>query len=428
MSFNLKILCAVLLIGIIIVTLLAQYPESKEATLIESVSSAEVLIQATGIYRSPEKSERKAQKDVDENGVTEAIKDAKKAAVYFLLFGGTDPILRTAEERQKFDRYAETYFNLDQISHYIAWEQSLLQKKIKLENGTVLKIVKDLKINKEVLTRDLESDGIISSREELTQAFGNPFIMVIPETARNENPIDFLQTNAEAKHAASVIESYLTARKYDVVVPDQQARLNELSDAQFMLGGQETDYAHQLALSIGSDVYITFAGKSETSGYGTQKYSIMARAYESTTGRLLGTETGYSQARQGEVLVSVEEAMNDAIDKVLSRINSYWVDDLNRGIQYKVFVRISPEFDAEMLEEIQFAFADAVDEISKNAKENIVTDQTLDYIIWCDPAKFSRSSNVYRSLKKAFEDQGLDATIKRVNINRKLLTLSIESI
>ena len=46
----------------------AQMPVSKEATLIEAVSSSEWLIEATGKYTSPEKKEKKAKKDVDKNG------------------------------------------------------------------------------------------------------------------------------------------------------------------------------------------------------------------------------------------------------------------------------------------------------------------------------------------------------------------------
>ena len=71
----------------------SQVPLSKEATLIEAVSSSEWLLEATGKYMSSEKSERKAKKDVVKNGITRATDDAKKAVVYFVLFGGTDPLI-----------------------------------------------------------------------------------------------------------------------------------------------------------------------------------------------------------------------------------------------------------------------------------------------------------------------------------------------
>ena len=128
-----------------------QAPLSKEATLIEAVSSSEWLLEATGKYMSPEKKERKAKKDVDKNGITKATDDAKKAVVYFVLFGGTDPLISTPQERQKFDQNEAFYFDMSNVSRYISWEESALQKKIKISGGKGLKIVKRFKINKTIL-------------------------------------------------------------------------------------------------------------------------------------------------------------------------------------------------------------------------------------------------------------------------------------
>ena len=63
---------------------IAQLPVSKQATLIESVSSSEVMIEATGIYNGKGKRDKHKIKDVTQNGVKKATLDAKKAAVYFV--------------------------------------------------------------------------------------------------------------------------------------------------------------------------------------------------------------------------------------------------------------------------------------------------------------------------------------------------------
>ena len=170
------------------------------------------------------------------------------------------------------------------------------------------------------------------------------------------------------------------------------------------LGDREEDYAYQLALSIGSDIYINFLVQ-EDAGYGTKKYALTVRAYETTTARLLGTETGYSQGRKGELMVSVEEAMNDAIDKVLARVTEYWKKDVDKGIQYKLIFNLSTDFDEDEIEEIQFALMDAIEEMSNSSKENIVTNQTVDYLIWCDAEKYNKSSKVYRYVKKYFKNE-----------------------
>ena len=179
-------------------------------------------------------------------------------------------------------------------------------------------------------------------------------------------------------------------------------------------------------MSIGSDVYIEFSGVQEDAGYGTKKYAMVVRAYETTTARLLGTETGYSQGRKGELMVSVEEAMNDAIDNVLSRITNYWKKDVDRGIQYKLIFNISTDFDEDQIEEIQFALMDAIEEMSKSSKENIVTNQTVDYLIWCDPNKYDKSSKVYRYVKKYFKKEETEGILRKITVNRKMILLKVD--
>ena len=405
---------------------IAQLPVSKQATLIESVSSSEVMIEATGIYNGKGKRDKHKIKDVTQNGVKKATLDAKKAAVYFVLFGGTDPLIATSQERQKFDQYESFFFDKDNVGNYISYEDVQIQKKVKVSGGTGLKIVKRFKVNKAILTKDMETRNIIAARADLAETIGNPFIMVLPAVQRGQSPIDMLRTNPEVKHAAAVVESYLTARMYDVIVPEQQATMESLNEAQMDLEGREEDYAYQLALSVGSDVYIDYSGSIEDAGYGTKKYAMIVRAYETTTARLLGTETGYSQGRQGEVMVSIEEAMNDAVDKVLSRITNYWKSDVEKGIQYKLIFNLSSDFDEDQVEEIQFAIMDAIEAMSKRSKENVVTKQTIDYLIWCDPEKYDKSSKVYRYVRKFFRDEETEGTLRQVNVNRKMILLKVD--
>lgn len=404
----------------------AQLPESKQATLVESVSSSEVMIEATGIYSGVGGSDRRKKDDVEENGVARATLDARKAAVYFVLFGGTDPLISTPQERQKFDVQLTYFFNEKVVGSYISYEDLQVIKKIKIDEGRGLKIVKRFKVNKEIMIKDLEARQILEARSDLAESLGNPFIMVLPAVQKGENPIEKLTTDPILKHAASVVESYLTARQYEVVVPEQQAALEGLSSAQMDLENRDEDYAYKLALSIGSDVYITFSGILEDAGYGTKKYTMNVRAYETTTARLLGTETGYSQGRRGEVTVSVEEAMNDAIDKVLNRINNYWKKDLKDGVQYKLIISLSSNLSEDDVEDIKFALMDVMENVAKKSKENISTKQTLDYLIWCNPEKFNKSSNIYRALKKHFKDEKTPGVLKDINVNRKMILLKVD--
>ena len=414
------ILSMMIMLSIIPTMIYAQLPESKQATLIEAVSSSEVLVEATGIYTHKKKGE------VEKFGVTRATDDAKKAAVYFVLYGGTDPLLKNQPELDRMQANISFFFNMDNVNRYISYEDTQLKSKVMMDKGLGVKITKRFKVNKEVIRRDLENFKIVDSRQEVAEALGKPQLMVIPEVAKGKNPVDELRNNPVLKHAASVVESHLTAKQYEVLVPQQMESINSLNEAQQMLGDRQDDVAYKLALSIGSDVYVTYSGAYEDAGYGTKKFSMNVRAYETTTGRLLGTETGYSQARQGESLLSIEEAMNGAIDAVLSRIDTYWREDLKNGVQYKLVISINPSFSEDDVLDIQDLFMDTAKKVSKRSKENIATKQTMDYLIWCDPAKYDSSRRLFRDIRKEFDASSYGSKIKPININRKLILLKID--
>ena len=386
-------------------------PVSKEASLFEVYSSSEWTIKATGIG--------KKNKDAEA--------DARKAALYFVLFGGTDPILRTEEDRRKFEPIQEQMFEPSNVAKYISWEARGYLDRRRTSDKKV-KLTKLIRINVKMLKEDLAAKGIIKLARDLAQEVGLPMIMVIPEVPKGENPIEHLSSDPMAKHAARVIESYLTARQYEVVVPEQMEALQALSEAQESLKGFEEDYSYQLALSIGSDVYITYSTdiKTRTIGSSTVRKAIVSvRAYETTTARLLGTETGYSVERPSPEEAVLEEAINDAVDKVLSRINAYWNEDLKRGVQYKLIVRIGEDFDEDEVEDISFAISDLIDRFCNYSKENVVTESTLDYLVWAKMDKFEKSSKLYRAMRKAFPQEFEDGKLRRININRKLILLKV---
>lgn len=398
------------ILGISIVYSQKNLPVSREATFIESYSPTEVTIRASGIGKNNQAAEI----------------DGRKAAIYYVLIGATDPILQTPEERKAFESIQDEIFNERNISKYITFESTEYESRVKLADGRV-KITKYYRVNKKLLTDDLIAKNIIKPKEEITEAIGLPFIMVVPEAPKGVSPVDLLRSDRLLKKGAEVIESYLTARKYDVQVPEQMETLSELAQAQAGLKGIEEDYAYQLALAIGSDVYITYNVKVEKRYIGSTEYRkaiVAARAYETTTARLLGTETGYSGEYAVPEEAVVEEAMNDAIDKVLSRIMAYWKDDLARGLQFKLLFRITGNFDEDMHDEILMATETALKKLCNRTKQNVVTDQTMDYIVWVDPKKYNSPLALYRDIRKQIET-AVPVKVKRINANRKLLILEV---
>jgi len=428
------IIVTIIIISLVLpgLALASNLPRSQQATLIESVSPSEIAVRATGLGHW-EKGDGK-KKDLDNYLLEQALVDARKAAVWFVLFGGADPLLKNAPERTAFTPLQEEFFDITNIQRFIAWEgQDLInrvKREIKKNAEYELTVEKAFKINKQAVQEELSKRGILPAREELAEALGNPFIMVLPAVKKGENPIAFIQSNQDISHAAKVIEGYLTARQYDVVVPEQQAALSELAAAQGMIKGLDEDPSYALALSIGSDVYITYEVTLESAPRNTKKAVVNVRAYETTTARLLGTETGYSPTAQATDKALIENALNDAIDKVLARIAEYWKNDMQNGVQYRIIVSLAQGFAPDDVENIQMAFLDAWDKLTKNQryKENIVTAQTLDYLVWCDPGQFRQSTRLYQKIKLFIDAAFPAGKTSQININRKMLLLKVDKL
>ncbi|RJP81450.1 MAG: hypothetical protein C4524_01815 [Candidatus Zixiibacteriota bacterium] len=393
-------------------------PKLKQATFVESYSPTEWTVRAAGLGsgRGGKKQEMAA------------LEDARKSAVYFVLYMGTDPLLSTDDERRRFDDVAESFFEINNVMKYLAWESEEYSQRVKTADGKQTRIEKSFRINVGLLREDLISRGVLMATADLTAELGNPQLLVIPEVPRGGNPLEEMEQRPEVKQAARAIESYLTARRYEVIVPEQQDFLNNYGETMQMISSSDEDLAYRIALAVGSDVYITYTVDLERRYQGSsevKKAMVTVRAFETTTARLLGTETGYSFERPSADEVVTEEAIHDAIDKVLARINAYWKEDLQRGVQYKVVFTITGKFDRRQIEAIQDALADVIAGVSNRNKENVATDQTVDYLIWAKPDKYTQARDLYRDLRDEFGAEVSNAALERRQLNRKLLLLQV---
>lgn len=409
----------------LVITAQDNLPESREAVLVETTSPTEVMVRAKGIgHHNP----RGWFKKPDPKVMNERAEvDALKSAFYFLLFNAETPILQTPQEKSAFQSAEDLFFDPENLNKYVSWSSPNYQSRVRLDK-TSLAIEKTYKINKRLLTDDLIDQGIIAAREDLLAKVGLPEIMVLPQTAGDASPLDRL-SDPEYRKGAEVIESYLSARQYEVIVPEQAQAINSMQQTAAFMSGVSDDYSYQLALAIGSDIYVTYSINVESRRIGStrvSKASAGVRAYETTTARLLGSETGYSEERPGGELPLVEEAMNNAIDQMLGQITTYWKNDLQDGIQYKVVFSLGSGFDGSTAEDIAWGIGDLFKTLTANYKENVITGQTLDYLIWCSPDQYQRSSDVYRAIKEGYLNAGLPGTVERSAINRKLLLLKVK--
>jgi hypothetical protein len=120
----------------------------------------------------------------------------------------------------------------------------------------------------------------------------------------------------------------------------------------------------------------------------------------------------------------VEEAINGAITNVLARITEFWVEDTRRGIQYKLILNVTGNFSQRQLTDLQFAVSDAVAETFATSREVIVTDATMDYLVWTTNPAHSSSMNIFRDLRTKLSRH---TDVQRININRKLIVLGLDN-
>jgi hypothetical protein len=430
MTTSMKIILPAVTLAILsagnLVSAQGNLPESREATFVEANGSTEVLVRAKGIGGASGLFGFK-----EDESLKLAEMDARKSAVYFVLHGGAglDGVLRTDEEKSKFQPYQNDFFANDNIMKYIAWEASSFDSRVKMAGGEKLKVEKQFRINKKAIVDQLIQRGIIASVQEVAEEIGLPTLMALPAVKPGENPLDMLRSDPLLRQGAATIESYLTAKKYSVIAPDQAEQIFQQQKAQMSLKGADEDMSYAIALSVGSDVYITYSIAMENRRVGSSevhKASVSVRAYETTTARLLGTETGYSEESAAPPAALVEAGITNALNNVMSRINSYWADDMKNGVQYKVIFNVTGKFDADAKDELSPAAFLTLKKLCNRVKENVVSDKTMDYLVWVTNQDFQNSSLFFVALKKEFGQNFAQGKLRKVNANRKLLMLAVE--
>jgi len=213
------------------------------------------------------------------------------------------------------------------------------------------------------ITKKEEKDYSESPHAELIEeAIDNLIYLVYfePDKKRIEDEYARLCVNR--------VNNYLANRGYEYV---DLARITEIRDEYYKLYEEtqgSVSVVQLIAQALNADVYIVVDGIVEDAGKEGDIHfasaSIDLKAFESATGRGLGTETGYSgklglasgmdAAKRKGVEVAVEKATEPVID--LSR--DYMIKAFEDGIRYEVVAQGIPDY--KMLR----VFTDAVRETS----------------------------------------------------------------
>ncbi|MGI6393235.1 MAG: DUF6175 family protein [bacterium] len=282
-------------------------PASYEASFVESSGTGEMMIKATGLGCTME----------------EATNEAKKTAIWFVLEGGDKPILKSPAEKTKAMGLAQQMYANN--AKYIRWTSDI---KGKSKQGNKTKLTYLIKIDVAMITEELVASEIIASSEDLGEQIGMPTISVFADKGGDY-----------AKTAVAVIQEYFTDHSFEVYKADQGDKVNKLVGKISALEGADTDPMHDMALSLGSDIYAKVNYSGGAGSMGTAKASVVVEVYETASGKMLGSTTGYSAERRvTDPNALVQEATNDASSKILSQIKKEWMEMAKKGKPFKITV------------------------------------------------------------------------------------------
>jgi hypothetical protein len=324
-------------------------PTSRQGTLVESYSANEVMIRAVGMGVN----------------VEEARMDARKAAIWYALFGGTTGLLSTAEQKQAFLAHeAETYQN---AMKYIALEGKVVSSQMEEKTQRIERL---FRVNLEQLRADLTAKGVLTSTAELANNLANPTISVIAK-----NP------QGQGRHAIGVFSEYLQDQGFNVVVMDATQKINDIVKQAATLSGQ-LDPTYLLALQTGSDIYITLdtdLTSQKIANNTVSQATVTATAYYTSTGQQIGASTGYSPERANvSPAGATAEAANDTANKVLEQIRRSWQKETTKGRAFKVVITSAPE-----LGDQSRSIHQLVNQACPNPRRNAAGTHSFDYTLTC---------------------------------------------
>ncbi len=288
--------------------LLGAPPISKMCTYEGSHSGNMVKVRCTGIGYDD----------------TSAMIDAKKAASWYVV----SRILKTREERERFSKISQEFYK--RYNTFVASVHT--DGKIEVDDDGRILVKAILEVNRGHIIEFLKDFGV-TDHQEMLEEIGNPTIAVVARWKTHDQAWNAFVLNAA--------KEYLTERRYNAIdLQDGIRNLDKLGQKILKLEGLPGDPKTRAAMMMGADIFIKVSAHNRVSGpYVKGVASIIA--YETTTGRLLGSSSAFGKEyplRAGRQFQTVKQAIQNAMDNVLQQVLGYWKGDVVKGNRFFVII------------------------------------------------------------------------------------------
>jgi hypothetical protein len=321
----------------------------------------------TGCATHPVRVEEGEVTRVSENGVGKArwFEDALNIAFVDAMKKVVTEIIGTEREKRNTDRIKTYMYDISE-TYILNYE---VTDKVKSGRDTI--VYATVTFNKDKVEESIRTLGIEIPQKKVVKDYtGSPYEPLIGEALDNLTYLVYFEPKKKriqdeyARLCVNRVNNYLANKEYEYV---DLERINEVKEEYFMLY-EETQGAvsvvQLIAQALNADVYIVVDGIVEGEGKKGNVYfasaSIDLKAFESATGRGLGTETGYSgrlglaSGLDAAKRKGVEVAVEKAVEPVIELARNYMYKAFEDGIRYEVVVQGIPDYTLTM------TFSDAI--------------------------------------------------------------------
>ena len=305
----------------------------------------------------PRVEEREAAAETTQNGVGKARRFEDARAIAF-----RDALRKVVLEAVGPEREAQ---NSERIKTYMydITETYIVRYEVtdKVKSGTDTIVYATVVFDRDKVEESVRTLGIeVDERKEKPDYSGSPYEPLILDAVDNLTCLVYFEPEKRRiqdeypRLCVNRVNNYLANREYEYV---DLERINEIKQ-EYLTLYEENEGAvsviQLIAQALNADVYIVVDGIVEGEGKKGDLYfasaSIDLKAFESATGRGLGTETGYSgrlglasgmdAAKRKGVEVAVEKAAEPTIE--LAR--NYMYKAFEKGIRYEVVVQGTSDY------------------------------------------------------------------------------------
>jgi hypothetical protein len=189
------------------------------------------------------------------------------------------------------------------------------------------------------------------------------------------------------KKAVAVANDYLTSNSMEAVLLEEVEKLGE--DAELIhneVSGKDITVLQWLAQKLYADVYITINLRMTSETKRKNHYaqaSITLNAFESSTGRLIGSKV-YNQPEKSFSPTSLDEAKLNAVRVSIKRImqevintsKNFMKSALKKGVKYEVILKDTGDTDTIS------NFVNALKRKVKDIETVYITEEEAKYYVW----------------------------------------------